>query len=121
VVETAFALEDRVGIDLGPVVVNGLYPVLTGLDADAAAAAAAAGVDLAPGEAIALEAAASFRARRQELQQAQIARLAEALPLPQVHLPTLFSVDLGPSDVDHLAAAMAAGIERLPAKTEVAH
>ena len=28
VVETAFALEDKVGVDLGPVVVNGLYPVL---------------------------------------------------------------------------------------------
>ena len=30
VVETAFALEDKVGVDLGPVVVNGLYPVLDG-------------------------------------------------------------------------------------------
>ena len=119
VVETAFALEDRVGVDLGPVVVNGLYPVLSGLDVDAATAAAGAGVALGAGEAIVLEAAASFRAHRQELQQAQVARLGAALPLPQLHLPTLFNVDLGPSDVDHLAAAMAAGIERLPARTEV--
>ncbi len=121
VVETAFALEDRVGIDLGPVVVNGLYPVLTGLDVDPLVAGASTGMVLTAGEAMALQAAASFRARRQELQQAQVARLGAALPLPQVHLPTLFSVDLGPSDVDHLAAAMAAGIERLPARSEVSH
>src|SRR5439155_1348294 len=33
-VETAFALEDRVGVSLGPVVVNGIYPELDGLDVD---------------------------------------------------------------------------------------
>jgi len=114
VVETAFALEDRVGVDLGPVVVNALYPVLDGLDVDPAAAAAASGHTLGEGEAMALAGAAGFRARRQELQQEQVARLATALPLPQIHLPTLFGVDLGPSDVAHLAAALAAGVERLP-------
>jgi arsenite-transporting ATPase len=115
VVETAFALEDRVGVDLGPVVVNGLYPVLAGLDVDPSAS----GVDLPPAEATALAAAAEFRARRQELQQEQLARLSAALPLPQLHLPTMFSVDLDPSDIDHLAAALASGVERLPARTEV--
>ncbi len=107
-VETAFALEDRVGVDLGPVVVNGLYPVLE-LEADTSAAG--------PDDAGTLAAAAEFRARRQELQQAQVARLAAALPLPQIHLPSLFTVDLVPADVDHLAAALAAGIERLPTRT----
>jgi hypothetical protein len=96
-------------------VVNALYPVLTGLDADPAAVAAGAGVTLGDGEAAALAAAAEFRARRQELQQEQVARLAAALPLAQIRLPTLFGVDLGPSDIDHLAAALADGIERLPA------
>jgi anion-transporting ArsA/GET3 family ATPase len=115
VVETAFALEDRVGVDLGPVVVNGLYPGLAGLDVDPSAS----GVDLQPAEATALAAAAEFRTRRQELQQEQLARLTAALPLPQLHLPTMFSVDLDPSDIDHLAAALASGIERLPARTEV--
>jgi anion-transporting ArsA/GET3 family ATPase len=108
VVETAFALEDRVGVDLGPVVVNGLYPVLD-LDADTSAA----GADVAG----TLAAAAEFRARRQELQQAQVARLAAALPLPQLHLPSLFTVDLVPADIEHLAAALAAEIERLPTRT----
>lgn len=106
VVETAFALEDRVGVDLAPVVVNNLYPVLHGLDADPSAAGDGA---------MALAAAAGFRRLRQELQQAQVTRLAAALPLPQLHLPSLFTVDLGPSDVDHLAAALASGVERLPA------
>ncbi|HEX2046572.1 MAG TPA: ArsA-related P-loop ATPase [Acidimicrobiales bacterium] len=108
VVETAFALEDRVGVDLAPVVVNGLYPVLDGLDADPSAAG-----DDAPTLAVAAE----FRARRQALQQAQVARLAAALPLPQLHLPSLFTVDLVPADVEHLAAALAAEIERLPTRT----
>jgi hypothetical protein len=102
VVETAFALEDKVGVDLGPIVVNGLYPVLEGLDVDPSAAGA---------DATTLAAAAEFRARRQELQQAQVARLAAELPLPQLHLPSLFTVDLAPSDIDVLAAALATAIE----------
>ena len=115
VVETAFALEDKVGVDLGPVVVNALYPVLGGLDVDPTTVAEQAGAVLSDGDAAVLAEAAAFRARRQDLQQDQIARLTAALPLPQLHLPTVFNVDLGPSDIDHLAAAMAAGIERLSA------
>jgi anion-transporting ArsA/GET3 family ATPase len=111
VVETAFALEDKVGVDLGPVVVNGLYPVLEGLDADPAEAGA---------DAPALAEAAEYRARRQELQQAQVARLASALPLPQLHLPSLFTVDLAPSDIDTLASALAGAVEGMPSRTEVA-
>src|SRR5262245_49180656 len=45
-VETAFSLEDRVGIGLGPIVVNGLYPEVEGLDADPVAAAVEAGASL---------------------------------------------------------------------------
>ena len=50
-VDTAYHLEDRVGVSLGPVVVNGLYPEIAGLDADPAAAAEAAGTSLRDGEA----------------------------------------------------------------------
>ena len=105
VVETAFALEDKVGVDLAPVVVNGLYPVLDGLTADSSAAGADAAV---------LAAAAEFRRRRQELQQAQVARLAGELPLPQLHLPSLFTVDLTPADIDALASSLADAISALP-------
>ena len=115
VVETAYALEDKVGLHLGPVVVNGLYPVLDGLDTDPVDAAAAAGVFLRPGEAEALRAAAAFRARRQELQTEQVARLAQSLALPQLHLPALFDVEMGLRQVDRLADALAAGVESLVA------
>ncbi len=113
VVETAFALEDRVGIDLGPVVVNGLYPPLDGLDADPEAAAVEARVALAPGDAEALRAAARFRMARQRLQEEQLARLAEALPLPQLHVPALFTAEIGPDETDVLATALAASVSAL--------
>jgi len=111
VVETAFNLEDKVGVDLGPVVVNGLYPSVDGLDADPETA----GFPLRPGEADALRAAAHFRAARQDLQDEQLVRLADALPLPQLHVPWLFTSEVGVEQVDHLAAALAASIESLAA------
>ena len=49
VVEAAYQLEDKVGIVLGPVIVNGCYPTLDGLTVTAKAAADAAGVALDPG------------------------------------------------------------------------
>ncbi len=113
VVETAYALEDRVGTNLGPVVVNGLYPVLEGLDADPEDSAAALDLALRPGEAEALRAAAAFRTRRQALQAEQVARLADALPLPQLHLPALFDATMGPAQVEHLTDALAASVAAL--------
>ena len=113
VVETAYTLEDKVGTNLGPVVVNGLYPVLEGLDADPEAAAAALDVSLRPGEAEALRRAADFRSRRQALQAEQVGRLSAALALPQLHLPALFDAELGLSQIDRLADALATGVEAL--------
>lgn len=113
-VETAFHLEDRVGVSLGPVVVNGVYPVLDDLQADPEAAAAAAGTTLGPGEVTALAAAARFRAVRQRLQADQLVRLADALPLPQLQLPFLFRSDLGPADVDLLADALRDAVQAAP-------
>src|SRR5947207_3106061 len=63
-VDTAFHLEDRVGVNLGPVVVNGLYEEVQGLDVDPAAAASAADTTLRGGEADSLAEAASFRRHR---------------------------------------------------------
>jgi anion-transporting ArsA/GET3 family ATPase len=102
-IETAFNLEDRVGVGLGPVVVNGVYPEIAGLDADPVAEAAAADVTLLPGEAETLAAAADFRRHRMELQRGQIERLADRLPLPQIRLPFLFEAEIGPAQVDLLA------------------
>ncbi|HVM53962.1 MAG TPA: ArsA-related P-loop ATPase [Acidimicrobiales bacterium] len=113
-VETAFHLEDRVGVSLGPVVVNGLYPALDGLEVDPAQAASDAGTTLREGEAEALKAAAEFRLQRTALQHEQLARLADRLPLPQLRLPFLFRADLGADDVARLAAELRTGIESLP-------
>ena len=120
VIETAYNLEDRVGVALAPVVVNGLYPVLDGLDVDPLAAAEAAGLSLRDDEVRVLREAATFRRRRQELQAQQVARLAEELPLPQLHLPFLFTTDLGLKEVDLLADALATGVEALPAAATTA-
>ncbi|MEA2684884.1 MAG: hypothetical protein QOE93_79 [Actinomycetota bacterium] len=115
VVETADALRTKVGLTLGPVVVNGLYPVLEGLDSDPEKVAEAQAVTLFEGEADVLRTAATFRQRRQELQQEQMARLSESLALPQIVLPNIFAVDLGLDDVDTLATALATGVASLPA------
>jgi anion-transporting ArsA/GET3 family ATPase len=112
-VETAFSLEDRVGIGLGPIVVNSLYPEVAGLAADPAEAAAEAGVSLRRGEAAALAAAAGFRADRMALQAEQVSRLQAGLPLPQLRLPFLFASEIGPAELDVLARALLAEIAGL--------
>jgi anion-transporting ArsA/GET3 family ATPase len=115
-VETAFSLEDRVGIGLGPIVVNGVYPALEGLTTSPAEVEAAAGdadVALRDGEAEALAAAAAFRLDRTALQAEQVGRLESQLPLPQLRLPFLFTTDIGPADLDVLARAMLAEVEAM--------
>lgn len=118
-VETAFSLEDQVGVGLGPVVVNGIYEHLDGIDADPTAAAAAAGVTLRPGEAEVLGAAADFRRHRTELQRDQVQRLSDLLPLPQVRLPFLFESEIGPAEIDALAECVLAAIEGLDAELQL--
>lgn len=113
-VDTGFSLEDEVGVHLGPVVVNAVYPERPGLDVDPVVAAAEAGAALHAGEAETLAAAARFRSMRTDLQVEQVERLAATLPLPQLVLPFLFSTDLGPPDLDELADALLAGIRALP-------
>jgi hypothetical protein len=113
-VDTAFNLEDRVGVSLGPVVVNGLYPERPGIDVDPVTAAEAAGTSLRPGEAEQLAEAAAFRRHRMALQAEQLARLAGRLPLPQLHLPYVFEADLGLAELDALADALLDGIAGLP-------
>jgi anion-transporting ArsA/GET3 family ATPase len=120
-VDTAFAIEDRAGVALGPIVVNACLPEVDGLSADRAqggiaavrADAASAGITLDDSEAAALAAAASFRIDARARQQEQRARLATLLPLPQIELPFLFTADVGPAEVDILADAFAAGVEAM--------
>lgn len=113
-VDTAFSLEDRVGVGLGPVVVNGLYDPIEGLDVAPDAAAEAAGATLRPGEAEALAGAAAFRADRMALQAEQLGRLADRLPLPQLRLPFVFTTQIGPAELEVLADRLLEQVEALP-------
>lgn len=115
-VDTAFALEDRVGVKLAPVVVNGVPGDLELVGATASSDAEIANVIMPPGDASALDAAAAFRHERHELALEQADRLAARLPLPQLRLPFLFG-EIGPTDIDELADALAAGIAALPEPT----
>ena len=112
VVETAFKLEDRVGVHLMPIVVNGLYPPFP-RHLDPVAAAEEAEIALTETEIDSLRRAAEFRVRREELQQLQVARLAERLPLAQLHLPFLFTTDLGPPEIESLSDALEGELAKL--------
>ncbi|MGH9122694.1 MAG: ArsA family ATPase [Acidimicrobiales bacterium] len=112
VVETAFLLEEKAGIALGPLVVNQVYPPLR-LPTDVPRALARAGVAVTPVQLADVRRARDFRARRQELQQHQLARLAESLPLEQLIVPAVFEPELGLTETEVLATALQAQVERL--------
>lgn len=117
-VETAQTLTERIGLTLGPLVVNGVYPdrPLGGMATPEGvqAAAGAAGVNIPGDEAERLARAARFLTRRRRLQEEQLTRLAERLDLPRVVLPFLFSADIGPEELEVLAEALTAGVDALP-------
>jgi anion-transporting ArsA/GET3 family ATPase len=119
VIEAAYQLEDTVGIALGPVLVNGCYPTVGGLDTPAADAVAASGLTVDPELVAALEDARRFRLTRQELQAAQIQRLARELPLAQIPVPFLFTATIGPAELDVLTDALAAGVAALTEPAEI--
>lgn len=120
-VETAFRLEDEVGVMLGPVVVNACYLPTTGVgrgwigEPDALAEVAGE-APMPSAEAGALRRAAGFRAGREAVQSEQIDRLNGDLPLPRLCLPYLFSDDIGPDQVGELAEAIGLAIEGLDEK-----
>jgi hypothetical protein len=128
-IETAFRLEDEVGMMLGPVVVNAVYPPLASVALLAAAAEGTAGgdagvagladlaargdVSLSAGELVQLAAAADFRRCREKVQFEQLARLGAEMPLPRLPLPYLFSDEIGPVEVAQLAEALGRAIDDL--------
>jgi anion-transporting ArsA/GET3 family ATPase len=113
VVEAAYALEDRIGVSLGPVVVTGCLPEERGLGRDPEEAAGEVGVHLDRTVAAALGRAAEFHQHRFGLQEEQLARLAEELPLPQLRTRLLYDEAVGPPQLELLAADLTAGIEQL--------
>ena len=103
-VDTAYHLEDRAGVKLAPIVVNGLWPHLD------LPASVPDGLDLATGDADRVMRAAEFRRLRQSQQEEQTARLASELPLPQLPLPFLFQTELGLAEVAILADALGSAL-----------
>ncbi len=103
VVETAFALEDEVGVQLGPVVVNGVDVGRPLPDDDAVRRAVA---DLDEPTALALVEAAAFRRSRRAMEAGEIARLAAELPIPKVTLSARSVAGLTSVDIEELARAL---------------
>jgi len=116
-VEAAYRLEDDAGVQLGPVIVNSVEAADPALAIPAGQAALEAGVELAEADLGALEAAREFAFRRHILQTTQIERLAGELPLPQLHMPALAAVSIGPPELDRLASALGKAISALGEET----
>ena len=113
-IETSFAIEEELGVHLGPAVVNSVLPDLDDLDHDLATLAAELGLDLTDNERTALTTAAGFRAGRLRLQREQLDRLGAVLPLDQIRLPHRFGSSIGPDEIAELATVLTAAIEALP-------
>ena len=110
-IESAFTLEDRAGVQLGPVIVNATDVAPEGLDQPAEEVTA--GLDLDPALVAALEDARRFRLERYAVSAAQIERLANDLPLPQLLVPSVGRETIGPAETATLAAALGEAIGAL--------
>jgi anion-transporting ArsA/GET3 family ATPase len=110
-IESAFMLEDRAGVQLGPVIVNATDRTPEGIDEPAQDVTAGLGLD--PALVTSLEEARLFRLERHAVSAAQIDRLASDLPLPQLLVPSVGSETIGPAETALLATALAAAIGEL--------
>ncbi|MCP3991502.1 MAG: AAA family ATPase [Actinomycetia bacterium] len=109
VVETAYSLEDRVGVKLGPIVVNSCWTPVEGLEAALAGIEADTGQKARyadDGVRCQLEQAGRYRLGRIEEQRSEIARLQAELPLATVELPFLFTTTIDRGHLDVLADAL---------------
>jgi len=101
-IETAYALEDGVGIRLGPVVVNGVDQG-TELPKVGEVETALQAADLGDAVTDMLRDAAAFRRSRRSMERKAIDRLAVGLPLDQVQIRALPVAGLDADDIDALA------------------
>ncbi|MCC6433738.1 MAG: ArsA family ATPase [Acidimicrobiales bacterium] len=108
-VETAFSLEDEIGLHLGPVLVNGVLPDRH-LPADVRRAAKRAGVVLDVGVRRALETASAYVRRRVDAQQSQLSRLDELLPLTRLTVAQRPTAGLAHAHLPALADELLAAI-----------
>jgi anion-transporting ArsA/GET3 family ATPase len=110
-VETAYRLEDQVGVALGPVVVNAVLPHLDRIECDPSALIDTSRVPSPQLQA--LRDAGGWWSGRFVQQQRQLQRLADALPLPQLHLPQIFSDAVTTRESQVLADAVTQGVMQL--------
>jgi hypothetical protein len=113
VVEAAYKLEDRVGVSLGPLIVNACLVTSPNLHEDPARAASMSGTHVSADLASALAAAANFATRRHDQQEEQLARLADELPLYEVRVPYVSGEEIGPDELALISGALRSGIEAL--------
>jgi anion-transporting ArsA/GET3 family ATPase len=113
VIETAFALEEEIGVALGPVIVNGLVPVPEGLANDFDASITASTAKISAADLANLRDAAGFRLQWAARQNEQVARLSQSLPLSQLHTPYVFTTEPGPAELETLSNALSIGIDAL--------
>jgi anion-transporting ArsA/GET3 family ATPase len=109
-IESAFTLEDKAGVQLGPVIVNACDPAPVGLDQPAAEVAASSGLTVDPAHLRALEEARLFRLERHAISASQLERLARDLPLPQLLVPSVGAASIGRAETDTLAEALGAAV-----------
>jgi anion-transporting ArsA/GET3 family ATPase len=112
-VESAYTLEDKAGVQLGPVIVNACDAEPRGLAQPAVEVAVQAGVTLTPAHMEALEQARRFRLARHAVSAEQIERLHRDLPLPLLLAPQLEADSIGPSETQTLADALATAVREL--------
>jgi len=112
-IESAYTLEDKAGVQLGPVIVNACDPEPIGLERPAAEVAASARVTLDPAHLAVLEAARQFRLARHAVSAEQVERLRHDLPLPHLLVPALDVDTIGPAETEVLADALAASVSAL--------
>jgi len=115
-IESAYTLEDRAGVQLGPVIVNACDPEPVGLERPAAEmAAAGGGADrVPPGHLAALEEARRFRLARHAVSSDQVERLGRELPLPRLLVPALDAATIGSAETAQLADALAGAVTGRP-------
>jgi anion-transporting ArsA/GET3 family ATPase len=112
-IESAYTLEDKAGVQLGPVIVNACDPEPAGLDRPAAEVAAAAGAEVDPAHLDALEEARRFRLARHAVSTEQLDRLRRELPLPHLLVPALDTESIGSDETRTLAAELAGSVRSL--------
>lgn len=105
----------ELGLSLGPVVVNRLYPprLASGVTKVAFDALLASSEALADPELGPVLLAARLHSHRAQLNEQHVQKLRRELPLAQIHLPHLFSQRLGREHLDGLADRLDGQIEAL--------